>query len=83
MFLQASVILFTGGDCLVPGGCLVRGVCSLAGCLVRGVPGPGGSWWRTPPGRLLLRAVRILLKCILFFKCYFSHTNVLIKHLHM
>ena len=34
------------------------------GCLVWGVPGPGGAWWR-PPGRLLLRAVRILLECIL------------------
>ena len=36
----------------------------------RGVPGPEGglvprgTWWR-PPGRLLLRAVRILLECIL------------------
>ena len=73
MFLQVSVILFRGGwswgvpgrgDGLVPGGCL----------LWRGVPAPGGSglgaWWRPPPetrppGRLLLRAVRILLECIL------------------
>ena len=33
-------------------------------CLVRGVPGLKGAWWR-PPGRLLLRVVRILLECIL------------------
>ena len=49
MFLQVSVILFTRG------GCLVRG----------GSSGPGGAWWRPPPERLLLRAVRILLECIL------------------
>ena len=65
VFLQVSVILFTGGG-LVPGGgagpgrvpgpgeCLVRG-----GARSRGVP--GGD----PSGRLLLRAVRILLECIL------------------
>ena len=51
------------------------------GCLVLGVPGPGGvpgggvwSQWvpgprgvpgGDPPGQLLLRAVRILLECIL------------------
>ena len=63
-----SVILFTGGALsggvvpgpggyLLPGGCLVR----RGGLLRR------GAWWRPPPGRLLLRAVRILLECILVF----------------
>ena len=39
-----------------------RGVCLVWGglCLVL-----GGSWWRHSPRRLLLRAVRILLECIL------------------
>ena len=31
-----------------------------------GVPALGGCLVETPPGRLLLRAVRILLECILF-----------------
>ena len=54
MFLQMSVILFTGG---MPG--------------PGGVPGPRGGGWSwgvpdgDPPGWLLLRAVRILLECIL------------------
>ena len=65
------------GGCLVPGGLLPGGVPGLGwsapreacsggclvlgggGCLLQGVP--GGD----PPGRLLLRAVRILLECIL------------------
>ena len=39
-----------------------------------GVPGPrGGAWWRHPPERLLLRAVRILLECILVEKCGFQN----------
>ena len=56
MLLQVSVILFTGG-CLVPGRGLV-----LGGAWSQGKP--GGD----PPGRLLLRAVRILLECILVIK---------------
>ena len=52
MFLQVSVILFTGGVCLVPEGCLVWGEMPGpgGGCLVQrgasswGVPGPGGAW---------------------------------------
>ena len=36
------------------------GVSAPGGCLL-----PGGVWWRPPLGRLLLREVRILLKCIL------------------
>ena len=47
------------GGCLLPGGYLVWG-----GCLLGGVCSQGGAWWR-PPQRLLLRAVRILLECIL------------------
>ena len=59
------------------GGCSWSGGVSASG----GVPGPGGSapWvpgpgggcgpregaWRRPPGQLLLRAVRMLLECIL------------------
>ena len=49
MFIQVSVILFTGG-------CLVLGVPGPRGCLVpggqgsgpRGVSGRGGAWWRPP-----------------------------------
>ena len=73
IFSQASVILFTGGGCLVlgggllpggvtdPGGSALGGVCSWGWGLVPGVPGGDPS----PPGQLLLRAVRILLECIL------------------
>ena len=44
-----------------PRGCLLSG-----GCLLPGVPGPGGRPGGVPPpGRALLRAVRILLECIL------------------
>ena len=64
VLLQVSVILFTGGEVWCrgagPGGCLVPGgAWSGGGAWSRGVP--GGD----PPGRLLLRAVRILLECIL------------------
>ena len=48
------------------GGAWSRGVPGPRGCLV---PGgglvPGDAWWR-PPRWLLMRAVRILLECILF-----------------
>ena len=48
------------GGCLIPGGVPAPGGCLLlGGCLLPGVP--GGD----PPGWLLLRAVRILLECIL------------------
>ena len=71
MFLQVSVILFTGGlpgprGLPGPGGCLV-----LGGAWSLGVPGPRGVWsggWvpgGDPLGRLLLRAVSIILECIL------------------
>ena len=66
MFLHVSVILSTGGwgwGCLVPGGCLV-----LGGTWSRGLPAPRGACSggvEIPPWRLLLRAVRILLECIL------------------
>ena len=54
-----------GGVCS-PGGCLVPwGVWSQGGLLSRGVCSPEGVCLvETPPGRLLLRAVRILLECI-------------------
>ena len=56
MFLQVSVILFTGG----------------------GVPSPGGCLLEAPlPRRLLLRAVRILLECILVFSKFITN-NILI-----
>ena len=56
-----------------PGGAWSRGgVCSQGGAWSRGVSAPGGVCSRgdpggDPPGRLLLRAVRILLECILVF----------------
>ena len=56
------------GGCLLPGGLLLGGACS------RGGGAAGGVWWR-PPGRLLLRAVRILLECILV---YLSEQNPII-----
>ena len=51
------------------GGCLVLGVLLLGGS----APGrvPGGD----PPGRLLLRAVRILLECILVFQSLHKDFN--------
>ena len=60
MFLQVSVILFTGGR-------LVRGAYSWGVPGLRGESGTGGSGpgMETPPGRLLLQAVWILLECIL------------------
>ena len=78
IFLHLSVILFTGG-CLVPGGLLPGGGGTWSGvgvpglgwgawsrvvCSQGGVPGLGVAWG-DPPGWLLLRAVRILLECIL------------------
>ena len=58
-------------------GCACLGGCLLWGCLLWGVSAPGvsalgGAWSRgegcgDPPWWLLLRAVRILLECILVF----------------
>ena len=71
-YVFTGVCLYTG-----EGGCVRGGVPGP-----RGVPAPGGgsgprgsgpgwgAWWR-PPGRLLLRVVRILLECILV-KCVLS-----------
>ena len=62
-----------GGGCLLPGeegllpwGTAPGGVCSWRVCSRE------GAWWR-PPGRLLLRAVRILLECIpvLLYVCLY------------
>ena len=64
MFLQVSVILFTGGGMPGPGeGAWSQGVSAPGGLSAQG----RGAWWRAP-GRLLLRAVRILLECILVQK---------------
>ena len=74
------------GGCLLPGGllwrvsatggCLLPGGVSLGGCLLpggvsapRGCLLPGRAWSR-PPQRILLRAVHILLKCILVITSY-------------
>ena len=56
--------------CLVPGRYLFWGVPAPRGCLL-----PGVAWWR-PPRKLLLRAVRILLECILVF---YSITALFLK----
>ena len=68
IFSQASVILLTGG-CFLRGGASSGGGCFLWGVLppwggTSSQGGPGGD----PLGRLLLRAVRILLECILVKK---------------
>ena len=57
------------GRCLLWDGdvCLPWGVPAPGGCLVPGRSGPRGCLFlvETPPGQLLLRAVCILLECIL------------------
>ena len=65
IFLHVSVILFTGGGCLHPGGLFPgEGLCPLGGSLSRGVCLGGVSVMGTPSyGNE--RAVRILLECIL------------------
>ena len=66
IFSQASVILLTGVCFLLGGGVLPPG----------GVSAPGGGLaGGGPPGRLLLRAVRILLECILVL-FMFSRTSI-------
>ena len=65
-YVFTGVCLSTGGGGLVPGGCLLRGVVGIPACT------------EADPLRerqLLLRTVRILLECILFFNpC--SHSNI-------
>ena len=71
--LQGALVQGVG----VPGpdwGCLVRGGSGWEGVPAPGVwPAPGGVWSEglpggdPPPGRLLLRALCILLECILVF----------------
>ena len=77
--------IFTGVcDSVHGGGCLVwRGACSQGGAWSGEVPGPGwgvpapggccsgGMLGGDPPGRLLPRAVCILLECILVFVLFF------------
>ena len=50
------------GECAIPS-CLAAGEACSRGGLLRGVC----AWWRPPPGRPLLRVVRILLECILVY----------------
>ena len=65
------------GGVSAPGGCLLWGVSALGGCLLPGgclLSAPGGCllpgvWWRHAP-RILLRAVRILLECILVINVF-------------
>ena len=88
-------VLGPGG--LLPGGFWSRGVSALGvsapGCLVQGGvcsegvsapggPAPGGYLVETPPGRPLLRAVCILLECILvYIWCAMSFTHHAIVNL--
>ena len=88
MFLHVSVILSTWGVCsqggcawsqwgLLPGGTWSRRELEGRGDLLRGVCLVlGGAWWR-PPGRLLLRAVRILLECILVSYIFKGLKNII------
>ena len=66
--LQACVC--PQGGCLVGGGACSGGCAWSGGCLL-----PGGAWWRHPPGRPLLRAVRILPECILVSKCFLPENS--------
>ena len=71
IFSQASVILSTVGSAWSQGGLFLGGAWSGGSAprrgLLQGRSAPGGCLVETPPGRLLLRAVRILLECILVF----------------
>ena len=58
------------GGCLVPGSAWSRGGRSArsgGAAWSWGMPGPVGVPGGEPPGQLLLRAVRILLECILLY----------------
>ena len=62
-----------GAGCLIPGGSALGG--AWLGGLLRGVPAPrgvcsGGGAGGDPLGWLLLRAVCILLECILVSFCF-------------
>ena len=68
------------GACFLWGGVLPPGrVLAPGGCFLLGGSAPGGasSWGgvcvpgEDPPGRILLRAVRILLECILVLFFFF------------
>ena len=76
--IECDYILFTGGCAwsqgalyLVPGGAWSWGPAWSGG-----MPCPGGYLVETPPGRLLLRAVCILLECILVL------SNLKVLNLH-
>ena len=80
IFLHLFVILFTVEGLVRGGGLLLGGACSRGvPALDGGMPAPGGgAWWR-PPGQLLLRAVRILLECILVILYIFKISITLIR----
>ena len=71
MFTRLSFCPHGGRGVWSWGGSGPGGIWSQGGAWSRGMPGPGGvpgpegCLVETPPGRLLLRAVRILLECIL------------------
>ena len=67
--------MFTG-VCLSTGGVPAPG--GVPG--LEGVPGRGGCLVETPPGRPLLRAVRILPECILVSKCFLRKTVSRLVH---
>ena len=83
-FCSQGWCLVPGGS--APGGCLLQGGAWLGGCLVGGCLLLGGCLVEThPPGWLLLRAVRILLECILVFVLFsetdgFKHWNGCVQH---
>ena len=61
--LPPGGMLPAGVGCFLPGGVVLPPL--GGGCFLWGVLPPGGGPGGDPPGRLLLRAVRILLECIL------------------
>ena len=91
VFLHRSVILFTGGACVVVGACMGGGKHDGGMCGRGGVCGWGGSCMAEScmqERRPLKQVVRILLECILVWKCsqnylskvrlnIISHTNYL------
>ena len=72
--VHRGVCLLRGDVCFLLGGASSQGVLPPEGvlppagvCFLPGGASSRGCLVETPPGRLLLRAVRILLKCILVF----------------
>ena len=90
MFLHLSVSYSVHRGVLPPGGCLLPGgATSRRGAFSQGVPPPEGVLPPggvpggdppSPPGQLLLRAVRILLEFILVSPCTRAPDKVIIHH---